>query len=103
MGYWLTRKEEQLLREIYKCGSGGMIWKKSDEMETLSGLDLVDPVCPRFGESGKTRVFLTEAGKRYIRKDAILARQRRVDLAWRWVTLAISLAALAVSVIEAFG
>lgn len=44
MGYWLTRKEERLLREIYKCGSGGMIWKKSDEMETLSGLDLVDPV-----------------------------------------------------------
>lgn len=100
MGYWLTRKEERLLREIYKCGSGGMIWKKSDEMETLSVLDLVDPVCPSFGESGETRVFLTEAGQRYI---AILARQRRSDLAWRWVTLAISLAALAVSVIEAFG
>lgn len=100
MVYWLTRKEERLLREIYKRGSGGMLWEKSDELEALSVLDLVDFVCPRFGESGETRVFLTEAGQRYI---AILARQRRVDLAWRWVTLAISLAALAVSVIEAFG
>lgn len=103
MGYLLTRKEERLLREIYKRGSGGMLWEKSDELEALSVLDLVDFVCPCFGESGETRVFLTEAGQRYIRNNAILARQRRVDLAWRWVTLAISLAALAVSVIEAFG
>lgn len=100
MGYWLTRKEERLLREIYKRGSGGMIWKKSDEMEALSGLDLVDPVCPSFGESGKTRVFLTEAGQRYIRKDAILARQRRKETRRYWITTAIAIAALVISVIS---
>lgn len=100
MGYWLTRKEERLLREIYKCGSGGMIWEKSDEMETLSGLDLVDFVCPRVGESGKTRVFLTEAGQRYIRKDAILARQRRKETRRYWITTAIAIAALVISVIS---
>ncbi len=94
MGYWLTRKEERLLLEIYKHGSGGMIWEKSDEMETLSVLDLVDPVCPCFGESGETRVFLTEAGQgtlRYLqgnagRKHGAIGSQRRLRLP-RWWSL----------------
>ena len=73
------------------------VWEKSDEMEALSGLDLVDPVFPRFGESGKTRVFLTEAGQRYI---AILARKRRKETRRYWITTAIAIAALVVSVIS---
>lgn len=97
MGYWLTRNEERLLREIYKRGSGGMLWEKSDELEALSVLDLVDFVFPRFGESGETRVFLTEAGQRYI---AILARQRRKETGRYWITTAIAIAALVVSVIS---
>lgn len=97
MGYLLTRKEERLLREIYKRGSGGMLWEKSDELEALSVLDLVDFVYPRFGESGKTRVFLTEAGQRYI---AILARQRRKETRRYWITTAIAIAALVISVIS---
>lgn len=100
MDFCLSKKEERMLWEIYKHGSGGMIVGDCSELFELEAMGLVVVSVPGFNQPGEKRVHLTEEGRRYIRYYALALRRRRQETRRYWIATAIALAALLIAVIS---